>query len=254
MLILAALTVSSGCTKPADDARMECLSNASDAPTELGVRQRVMLCNEKYPKVTHNNINPDNPRSPQEAPTTDWSKFIPSGEVVNDDAQYDASVTRPSEWFPLERPFPEARFIFGFKGEGYGGNCNVVVVNSPSTAAASQEVVDKNENLRKLPASFFEDRLRNVGIDVKVLKIQHTLRGPYRGHLVDYAYRSFNSNLNTELHFRGELFSHSRPGRVYSFTCNTVATSPDAAQRGFEKEQPSFEKFSASLRVGRSLQ
>lgn len=249
-LVVAALLILSGCTEQTvDEARMECLSEASNAPTDLGVRQRVMLCHQKYPKVTYTKINPVESGNQAKVAAVDWSQFTPTGEVVVQDAQYGFSVSRPSEWFPQERPSPDVRFMFGLEGDGYVGNCNIVVLPSPSTASASQEAVDRNENQRQLSASFFEAALRNVGTDAKVLNVRQTRRGPYFGHLVDYVYRSFSSQLNSELHFRAELFSHSRPGRVYSFTCLTGATSSDAAQSGFEKELKSFESLSANLRV-----
>ncbi|WP_156480680.1 hypothetical protein [Thauera humireducens] len=252
-IFVVALTLLSGCEKSVDEARVECLTEASEVPTDAGVRQRVMLCHQQYPRVTNTNNKPANAGGgwQENEDAVDWSKFKPTGEIVNDDAQYGISVTRPSEWLPQERPSPEVRFMYGFKGNGYIGNCNVVVLHSPSTTGASQKGVDQQENLRQLPASFFEDRLRTLGIDAKVLNVQQTRRGAYLGHLVNYTYHSFSPSLNAVLHFRGELFSHSRPGRVYTITCLTGATSPDAAQMGFEKERNTFENFSAGLRVGK---
>ena len=58
-ILVAALLILSGCTEQTvDEARMECLSEASNAPTDMGVRQRVMLCHQNYPKVTYTKINP----------------------------------------------------------------------------------------------------------------------------------------------------------------------------------------------------
>jgi hypothetical protein len=259
-IVIFTLLILSGCgqEKPVDEARMDCLNEASNAPTDMGVRQRVMLCHQKFPKVTFTKINPKvtftkinpvDPENPKEVPAVDWSQYTPTGENIDEDEQYGFSVSRPSAWFHQERPSPTVRFMFGLTGEGYAGNCNVVVLLSPSTANASQEVVDRNENQRPLTISFFEPGFRNVGKDVKVFNVRQTRRGPYFGHLVDYSYSYFSPTLNAPMHVRAELFSHSRPGRVYSFTCNTVAPSAAQAENAFTQETGQFERLSASLRT-----
>lgn len=54
----------SGCEKSVEEARMECLSEASNAPTDAGVKQRVILCHQKFPKKT-----------------VDWSQYTPVNRV-----------------------------------------------------------------------------------------------------------------------------------------------------------------------------
>lgn len=50
-IVVSALLILSGCEEQTvDEARMECLSEASNAPTDQGVKQRVMLCHQKHPK------------------------------------------------------------------------------------------------------------------------------------------------------------------------------------------------------------
>src|SRR5690606_38092332 len=65
----------------------------------------------------------------------------------------------------------------------------------------------------------------------------------------NYTSSYVSPSLNSRVYLRYELFSHSRPGKVYSFTCSTAASSAIEAQRAFLKEQKAFERFSSSLHV-----
>lgn len=237
-----------GCGKSLDEERIDCLTDASNAPTDTGVRQRVALCNQKYPTVSNTAINTQSSISPGGAPSVDWSKFKPDGLIVND-PQYGLSVTKPSNWLSQPSPSAQIRFMFGFHGDGYVGNCNVNLLHSPSTVGKSQEEVDRTENLKKIPAAFFEAALQRAGYNALVTGVTQVRRGMNTGHLVNYSYQSFSPSLNTNVHYRAELFSHSRPGGVYSITCMVGATTSEAAQKYFFLLQPEFEILSSSLKV-----
>ena len=100
-----------------------------------------------------------------------------------------------------------------------------------------------------LPAAFFERSLRTVAKDLRVLNVRQVKRGPHLGQLVNYTYSYFSPSLKLPVHMRAELFGHSRPGKVFSITCNTGALSPVDAERAFGRELKSFERLSASLRI-----
>ena len=139
--------------------------------------------------------------------------------------------------------------MLGIEGEGYVGNCNITVVQSPSTSTLSQFEVDERENKNALTTSFFQRSLQVVASDVKVLSVDQVRRGAHYGHLVNYSYSYISPSIKARVHLRAEIFSHSRPGRVFSFTCNTGGLSFADAERAFVKERPAFEKISISFRV-----
>ncbi|MFT3799750.1 MAG: hypothetical protein QM766_00890 [Burkholderiaceae bacterium] len=66
---------------------------------------------------------------------------------------------------------------------------------------------------------------------------------------MNYTYSYMSPSLQRRIYIRAELFSHSRPGKVFSFTCNTGALSAADAQRAFSVERKRFEALSASLQV-----
>jgi hypothetical protein len=170
-------------------------------------------------------------------------------QVLERDLQNNFLVSRPAAWINQERPSPAIRVMLGIEGDGYVGNCNVSVLPSPSTARMTQAEVDASENKKALGVRFFQPQLLAVAPDVKVLSAVQIKRGPHFGHLVNYSYSYVSPTLQRRVHLRAELFSHSRPGKVLSFTCNTGALSAAEAQRAFSKEGKSFERLAASLRV-----
>lgn len=170
-------------------------------------------------------------------------------QVLEHDTQHGFTVSRPASWFLQERPTAFTRVMLGIEGDGYVGNCNVTVVHSQSTVAMTQAAVDEGENKRALTAAFFLTELRELGTDVKILNVKQVKRGAHYGHLVNYTYSYLSPSLNARLYIRAELFSHSRPGNVYSFTCNTGALSLPEAQRAFQKEEKAYELLSSSLQV-----
>jgi hypothetical protein len=170
-------------------------------------------------------------------------------QVLERDAQHGFTVSRPASWKPQERPAATIRVMLGIEGDGYVGNCNISVLKSPSTGSLTQTAVDEGENKRPLAATFFQKQLQGVAADVKVLNVQQVRRGTHYGHLVSYTYSYLSPSLNARVYLRAELFSHSRPGKVYSFTCNTGALSLPEARAAFLKEVKSFERLSSSLRV-----
>jgi hypothetical protein len=139
--------------------------------------------------------------------------------------------------------------MLGIEGDGYVGNCNISVLSSPSTAKLNQTEVDTSENKRALGVDFFQPQLLAVAPDVKVISVVQLKRGAHFGHLVNYTYSYMSPSLQRRVHIRAELFSHSRPGKVFSFTCNTGALSSADAQRAFSAERKNFEALVASLRV-----
>ena len=173
-------------------------------------------------------------------------------EVVERDRQYGFTVSRPNSWKQQERPAAAIRVMLGIEGDGYVGSCNVSVLQSPSTAASTQAAVDEAENKRTLTTAFFQSQLQSVAADVKVLNVKQVRRGNHFGHLVNYTYSYLSPTLNARVYLRAELFSHSRSGKVYSFTCNTGALSLPEAQSAFTRELKSFERLSSSLRVDTS--
>ena len=170
-------------------------------------------------------------------------------QVLDRDPQNNFSISRPTAWVSQEKPSPAIRVMLGIEGDGYVGNCNISVLPSPSTARMTQAEVDASANKRALGANFFQPQLLAVAPDVKVLNAVQLKRGAHFGHLVNYSYSYMSPSLQRRVHIRAELFSHSRPGKVFSFTCNTGALSPTDAQRSFSAERKNFEALAASLRV-----
>lgn len=146
-------------------------------------------------------------------------------------------------------PDPAVRVMLGIEGDRYVGNCNITVIPSSSTSTLPQPEVDERENKNALTTSFFQRSLQVVASDVKVLSVEQVRRGAHYGHLVNYSYSYISPSMRARVHLRAELFSHSRPGRIFSFTCNTGGLSSVDAERAFEKERPAFEKMSISFRV-----
>ena len=172
-----------------------------------------------------------------------------SSVISEQDQQNRFSISRPAHWGQQDRPRPTTRMMFGFGGEGYVGTCNINLLPSQSTATLTQAEVDRTENQQKLTGSFFETSLRVVSKDLQVLSVRQVQRGRHFGHLVNYTYSYFSPALNAQVRMRAELFSHSRPGRVFSFTCSTGALTELKAQKAFALEGASFERLSASLRT-----
>ncbi|TFI49093.1 hypothetical protein E4O93_04465 [Diaphorobacter sp. DS2] len=174
---------------------------------------------------------------------------VTQAQVVERDPQNRFSVSRPAAWVNQDKPSPAIRVMLGIEGDGYVGNCNISVLPSPSTAKLSQTDVDNLENKRALGVDFFQPQLSAVAPDVQIISAVQVKRGSQLGHLVNYTYSYISPSLQRRVHIRAELFSHSRPGRVFSFTCNTGALSPADAQRAFSAERKNFESLGASLRV-----
>jgi len=149
------------------------------------------------------------------------------------------SVTRPASWTNEDRPSPAVRVILGFKGDGYAGGCNISVLPSQSTARMSQAEVDASENMRPLGIPFWQSALRSVALDVKVLSESQTKRGPHFGHLIRYTYSYLSPSIQQRVYLHAELFTHSRPGKVFSFTCNTGALTAADARSAFSNRGPS---------------
>ncbi len=173
--------------------------------------------------------------------------------ITENDKKNDFSISRISDWKPQDSPSPTTRMMFDFGGEGYIGNCNVNLLESKGTATATQFDVDKNDNQKNLTASFFENSLKNgmknLSKDLKVISVHQIKRGLYFGHMVNYTFSYFSPSLGDQVHIRAELFSHSRPGRVFSFTCMTGSLTALDAQKAFSINKGIFENFSSSLRT-----
>lgn len=187
------------------------------------------------------------------APSFTITFFILSGvvhaQVVERDSENKFSVSRPAAWINQDSPSPQIRVMLGIEGDGYVGNCNISVLPSPSTVNLNQAQVDASENKRLLGASFFQPMLLAVAPDVKVLNVSQLKRGAYSGHLVNYYYSYMSPSLQRRVHVRAEVFSHSRPGKVFSFTCNVGALTLGDAERSFAAESENFGAFAASLSV-----
>ncbi len=174
---------------------------------------------------------------------------VAQAQVVERDPQNKFSVSRPAAWVNQDRSSPAIRVMLGIEGDGYVGNCNISVLPTPSTAKLSQTEVDNSENKRALGVEFFQSQLSAVAPDVKAISAVQVKRGSQLGHLVNYTYSYMSQSLQRRVHIRAELFSHSRPGKVFAFTCNTGALSPADAQRAFSAERRNFESLTASLQV-----
>lgn len=177
------------------------------------------------------------------------SSSVAQSQLVERDPQNRFAVSRPAAWVNQDKPFSTIRVMLGIEGDGYVGNCNISVLPSRSTAKLTQAEVDTSENKQALGTDFFLPKLLAISTDVKVLSATLVKRGDQFGQLVNYTYSYMSPSLQRRIHMRAELFSHSRPGKVFSFTCNTGALSPADAQRAFSAERKNFEALAASLRV-----
>lgn len=170
-------------------------------------------------------------------------------QIVERDTQHKFSISRPASWIIQERTSPASRVMLGIEGDGYGGNCNIVALSSQLTSKMTQVEVDATENKKPLGIDFFQKELLIVAPDLKVLSVAQTKRGTHFGHLVNYSHSYLSPTLQRRIYLRAELFSHSRPGKVLSFTCSTFALTQAEAQRAYAKERKAFEKLTSSLRV-----
>ena len=165
------------------------------------------------------------------------------------DEKWKFSVDRPKSWIVQPNPNPAIRFMFGIEKTDYGGNCNVGIVPSSSTAKLTQTQVDSDENRRPLTPAFFQNALKGISSDVAIKSVQQIQRGQYWGHLVEYTYSYIEPSVNIRVHMHNEMFSHSRPGGVFTFTCGLGTASKVSSASAFAKERAQFQKFAASLRV-----
>lgn len=165
------------------------------------------------------------------------------------DQKWKFSVDRPKSWIIQPNPNPAIRLMFGIEGENYGGNCNVGVLPSPGTSKLTQSQVDSNENRRPLTPAFFQNALKGIASDVAVVSVKQLQRGQHWGHLVEYTYSYIEPSVNVRVHMHSEMFSHSRPGSVFTFTCGLGTTSKELSAGVFGKERVNFQRFTASLRV-----
>lgn len=171
------------------------------------------------------------------------------GLIRSTDAKWKFSVERPKSWLVQSNPNPAIRLMFGIEQETYGGNCNVGVVPSSSTAKLSQIQVDNSENRRPLTPDFFRIALKGIASDVEILSVKQLQRGQHWGHLVEYTYSYIEPSVNSRVYIHNEMFSHSRPGSVFTFTCGLGTTSKSSSAGAFTKERAQFLRFTASLRV-----
>jgi hypothetical protein len=169
-------------------------------------------------------------------------------QVIQSDAQNLFSVSRPTSWVIQQSPAPAIRIMLGFDEDLYVGNCNISVVPSPSTSRMSQSEVDVLENKRLLRSDFFQSRMSSLANDLRVISAIQTKRGMHFGHLVNYTYSYISPNVNRRIFVRAELFSHSRPGNVFSFTCTVAATKPSYTSKGFDDQLLNFTTLSSSLK------
>ena len=157
-------------------------------------------------------------------------------------------VQRPPGWFPQERPNSATRFMYGFEGQGYGGNCNINLVESPSTSKLTQAEVDESENRKPLSMAFFESNLRKSLEGAIVSKAVQTQIGEKWGHLVEYSHSTIEPSTKQKIHIQTMMFSHSQPGRVMTYTCAIGATTVRAGTAALRKEQPAFFSLVATSR------
>ncbi len=157
-------------------------------------------------------------------------------------------VHRPASWIPQERPNSATRFMYGFEAQGYGGNCNINLIESPSTSKLTQSEVDESENRKPLSTAFFELNFRRSFDGAIVSKAAQTQIGEKWGHLVEYSYSTIEPSTKKKIHMQSLMFSHSQPGKTLTFTCATGATSVRAATAALRKEQPAFLSLVANSR------
>lgn len=147
------------------------------------------------------------------------------------------SVSRPVAWISQESPSPEVRLMLGIECDGYIGNCNISVMPSPRTANMTQAEVNASEKKQVLEANFSQSQPLAIAQDVKVLSAVQLRRGAHFGYLVNYSYSYVSPSLQRRVHIRAEVYSYSRPGKVFSITCSTGALSPAEARRSFLAER-----------------
>ncbi len=169
--------------------------------------------------------------------------------IVEKDPLNRFSISHPASWYQQDRPSQSVRVMLGLEGDGYGGNCNVSVISSPSTARMSQTEIDASENRRPLSIDFFQRALAAVAKDVAVKTVDQSKRGNHFGHVVRYTYSYMSQAVGQRLFVNAELFSHSRAGKLFSFTCLVAALSEAEATSAFIREAGSFEALSTSLQV-----
>lgn len=157
-------------------------------------------------------------------------------------------VQRPANWFPQEKPNSATRFMYGFEGTGYGGNCNVNLLESPSTAKLTQLEVDESENRKSLSKEFFEPNFRKLFEGAVVTRVLQTQVGDKWGHLVEYSYSYSDASTGKKIYMQNVMFSHSKPSKVLTFTCAVGATSVRAASTGLKEKIPAFNTLVATSR------
>jgi hypothetical protein len=172
-----------------------------------------------------------------------------ASDNIERDGKYRFSVKRPATWINQDPPFPTTRVMLGLEGHNYVGNCNVVVTEVPASATLSQATVDASVNKWERTPEEFLPVLRVAFADTKVLNVEAVERGGHSGALANYTYSYMSKAAGKRMFGRAELFSHSRPGLNFSFTCMTVAASTAEASAAFQKEAASFRRFSSSLQV-----
>lgn len=157
-------------------------------------------------------------------------------------------VQRPANWFPQDKPSAATRFMFGFEGAGYGGNCNINLLESPSTANLTQPEVDESENRKPLSKAFFEQNFRKLFENAVVSKVIQTQIGDKWGHLVDYSHSYIDASTKKKIYMQNVVFSHSQPGRVLTFTCTVGAISVHTATTALQTKRPAFNALVATSR------
>jgi hypothetical protein len=169
-------------------------------------------------------------------------------EKLERDSKYRFTVQRPAQWIIQDPPFEATRVMLGIEGDGFVGNCNVVVAEVAESAGASFRSIDEGVNKTPAAPDHFAPGLRAISADARVTDSKVVRRGAHSGQLVNYTYSYVSPALKRRIHGRAELFSHSRPGRNYAFTCVAFALSPSEAQRAFDEQSNAFRRFSASFK------
>jgi len=138
--------------------------------------------------------------------------------------------------------------MYGLEGAGYGGNCNINLLESPSTAQLTQPEVDESENKKPLSKALFEPNLRNLFDGTVVSRVAQTQIGEKWGHLVEYSYSYIDASTKKKLYMQNVMFSHSQPSKVLTFTCTVGATSGRTATVALQTELPFFNAMVATSR------
>ena len=157
-------------------------------------------------------------------------------------------VQRPARWFPQDRPNAATVFMYGLEGAGYSGNCNINLLESPSTAHLTQAEVDESENRKPLSKAFFEPHFRNLFEGAVVSRVLQTQIGDKWGHLVEYSYSYIDASSKRRFYMQNVVFSHSRPSKVWSFTCTVGVTLRRDAALALQAELPAFNALVATSR------